>query len=145
MSLPPNIERFNQNAAKIFSLLYESFPVPRSIDVREIDIDAELSEATGELTPAGEVAHATFIWLEGSGYITFRKNMEVLFTECVLTAKGLEVLNAIPSSLSTSQTVGEFVSKAVKAGAAESVSSAVKFIFAKGIEYVPLVINTVSN
>ena len=103
-----------------------------------------MSEATGELTPAGEVAHATFIWLEGSGYITFRKNMESVHG-CVLTAKGLEVLNAIPSSLSTSQTAGEFVSKAVKAGAAESVSSAVKFILAKGIEYVPLVINTVSN
>lgn len=126
-------------------MLYESFPVPRSIGIGEIDAHAELSEALEEFTSAGEVVYATFVWLEGSGYITFRKNMEVLFTECVLTAKGLEVLNAIPSSLSTSQTVGEFVSKAVKAGAAESVSSAVKFIFAKGIEYVPLVINTVSN
>ena len=61
-----------------------------------------------------------------------------------MTAKGLETLKAIPSSLSTDKTAGELVLDAVKSGASDSMSEAVKFILAKGVELIPYAVKAMS-
>ena len=154
MSLPPNIEKFDRISAKTFALLYESFPVPRDLLVApdygvphiqeivdSIGIDSENFASEREEI---EFIYATIRWLESAGYLDYGKELQLFgFRNAVLTAKGLEILKAIPPSISTDtagKTLGELVEDAVKSGAQESISNAVKGVLSKGAEMlVPIV------
>ncbi len=92
-----------------------------------------------------EFVFAVFSWLASAGYITFTHfDPHYGAKEVVLTAKGLETLKAIPSSLSTDKTTGELVLDAVKSGASDSMSDAVKFILSKGVELIPYAVKAMS-
>lgn len=152
MSLPPNIERFNIITAKTFAMLYQSFPVPRDLlmgpdfdipHLMEIPHDFKnnyVSEKEDIL-----FVQSTIYWLHDAGYIEAKSYTYPFgFRDVVLTAKGLETLKAIPSSLSSDKTAGELVLDAVKSGASDSMSDAVKFILAKGIEFLPYAVKAMS-
>ncbi|HGX8811798.1 TPA: hypothetical protein ACJINV_005080, partial [Escherichia coli] len=84
---PKNIERFNEIVGEIFGRLYESFPV--KIDIKAVDIVRQ-NELTFFLD--------TVDWLKNSGYLIGARSSGGIHN-AVLTAKGLEVLNATPGSL----------------------------------------------
>lgn len=152
MSLPPNIERFNIITAKTFAMLYQSFPVPRDLlmgpdfdipHIMEISHDFEnnyVSEREDIL-----FVQSTIYWLHDAGYIEAKNYTYPFgFREVLLTAKGLETLKAIPPSLSTDKNAGELVLDAVKSGASDSMSDAVKFILSKGVELLPYAVKAMS-
>lgn len=147
MSLPPNIEKFNIITAQIFAILYREFPVPHFIPITDFGTDGT-EQYLGPGIPKNkevEFLFAVFSWLGNAGYITFSQfDHHYGAKEVVLTAKGLETLKAIPSSLSDDKTAGELVLDAVKSGASDSMSEAVKFILAKGVELIPYAVKAMS-
>lgn len=124
-----NIERFDQLTGAVFARLYEAFPEPVVLDaypfLAEIvpagqDEDAESEQAFG----APEFFFHTLHWLAETGYLTHRKQLQsspLTFEECVLTAKGLEVLKAVPKSIGSSKSIGQSLQEAAKKGAMDSV------------------------
>lgn len=142
MAVPPNIELFDQYAAKTFALLYNNFPLPRNISIGEIDSEAVVDEYTGA-TPAAVLVQATMRWLKTSGYITYTREQVVVFFDCCLTLKGFEVLKTIPESLSTEKNLGEELMESCKTGAMETAKDMVKIVFTKGFQYIPLLVSNV--
>jgi len=152
MTIPSNIKRFNTITATTFALLYEAFPVPRPLlfaQVFDISLHQEFiddRENYPEIQKDIVFLSSAIAWLEEAGYISSsRYDYPYGFTEVVLTAKGLEVMNAIPDSLTAGQTLGSFLKDVVSKGVTESAIKGVQFALAKGLEYVPLVIRAASN
>jgi len=139
MAIPPNIEKFNTVAAQTFAALYESFPFPCDLRLKEeygIWLFGPLYEP-GQKEELAEVRfiEATLNWLQEAGYLRYEGfSCPTGFMQAVLTIKGLEALNATPDVLTSTSTAGELVTKALERGAAESLSETMKFILAKGLE-----------
>lgn len=116
-----NIKRFDELTGQILSVLYESFPVPRVLLLKDLIPDGiSFDERIGFDVPNenGEFLFACIDWLTESGYLRFKDKVQATgYTECVLTAKGLEVLKATPDSLSTESSLGEQLVDASKTGA----------------------------
>jgi hypothetical protein len=116
-----NIKRFDELTGQILGVLYESFPVPRHLLLKELIPDGfSFDNFLGMEIPneSGEFLFACIDWLAESGYLRFKDMVQATgYTECVLTAKGLEVLKATPDSLSTKSSLGDQLVDATKAGA----------------------------
>lgn len=116
-----NIERFNQLAGAIFSDLYKSFPVPENLepetyvpDNTSFDEHLQMDVQNDE----GEFFFACVDWLSDSGYLRFKTRYPNNgFAGCVLTTKGLEVLKAVPDSITTDSSLGDQLVEASKSGA----------------------------
>jgi hypothetical protein len=124
-----NIDRFDQLAGKVFALLYESFPMTVSLTAEPFTAiiavePAETIEGHQQVFDTDEFFAASITWLAQSGYMAFTAQgiMPATFHQCTLTAKGLEVLKAIPDSL-TGRSIGSQLQDAAKAGLLESVKS----------------------
>jgi len=120
-----NIERFDQLTGRIFADLYEAFPMPRTLSDRSyssiIEPDQPATDGKQSSDP-GQFFTATITWLVNSGYITTfqaRLNGRFTYDGCVLTAKGLEVLKSIPSSVG-GKSFGQSLQEAAKAGSKEA-------------------------
>ncbi|TFF13723.1 hypothetical protein EXW72_08340 [Pseudomonas sp. BCA14] len=115
-----NIERFDQLAGRIFADLYEAFPLPKTL--------SDISHGEKGLDPVFNAEFffvATVRWLASSGYVTHGKqDNRFVFEDCVLTAKGLEVLKATPDSL-TESSIGSQLQDAAKSGLVDSVKTLV--------------------
>lgn len=68
---------------------------------------------------------ATAQWLVRAGYIHGEVRPYTHVSDVVLTAKGLEVLNAIPKSLVTGPSLGEQLAEAAKEGGKETLKGLV--------------------
>jgi len=125
-----NMERFDLLTGAVFAELYESFPEPVILDpyhyLQQIapdgqDQDVQSEQAFGAIEFFGHTIH----WLARTGYLThntkIRSDLSV-FEDCVLTAKGLEVLKALPDSI-TGKTLGSQLQDAAKNGLLDSVKS----------------------
>ncbi|PMY62079.1 MULTISPECIES: hypothetical protein [Pseudomonas] len=116
-----NIKRFDELTGQILGALYESFPVPRALLLKDLISDGiSFDERVGFDVPNenGEFLFACIDWLSESGYLRFQSKIHATgYSECVLTAKGLEVLKATPDSLSTESSLGEQLVDASKTGA----------------------------
>lgn len=120
-----NIQKFDELVGRIFSELYESFPVPKSIkaDVWD-DYMADLNEGGlgAQFQTESDFFNSTVEWLMHAGFIRYKEiNFGGRANGCVLTAKGLEILKAIPKSLEPS--LGEKLIEASKSGVVEQVRS----------------------
>lgn len=149
MAVPPNIEKFSLYTATIFALLYERFPVPFDLRVHHLEKDwyqEGPQDIQAQANDSGEIAVYTAAWLRDSGFISYigPKN-SIFFNQCVLTAKGLEVMNAIPDVLTSGKSIGSFLGDVVKTGTRESAIEVIKLALAKGVQYIPVIINAVSN
>ncbi|AMR77288.1 hypothetical protein [Cupriavidus nantongensis] len=139
---PQNIEKFDEIAGKIFAALYESFPVARKLDAKEFveggfDAAYFVQERTGLhlRTKEGDFFESTIVWLTAAGYIQgVSKEREPRPHDIILTPKGLEVLKAVPGSLTNSPTLGERMLGATKAGGKEVMRAAVKEALSLGIK-----------
>jgi hypothetical protein len=125
-----NIERFDLVTGAVFAFLYESFPEPVILDpihyLEQIapdgqDPDVREEQKFGAIEFFGHTIH----WLARTGYLThdtrIRSDLSI-FEDCVLTAKGLEVLKALPDSI-TGKTLGSQLQDAAKNGLMDSVKS----------------------
>lgn len=106
-----NIKLFNELTGRVLGALYEGFPVPRQLFIKNF-IDGGYSEDPhlGAEVPndKGTFFLACVDWLADAGYLRFgEKNHHFGFMDAVLTAKGLEVLKASPESLKTDQSLGD--------------------------------------
>ncbi len=96
-----NIDKFSFAASKIMVELYDSFPVPINLNVRQLN--PELSEAFDEESQRDiNVYRHTFHFLKREGFVV-NDNKEVkdshIFRDSVLTVKGLATLNKVPDTL----------------------------------------------
>lgn len=125
-----NMERFDLVTGAVFAYLYESFPEPVILDPHHYlqqlapdgqDPDAHEEQAFGAIEFFGHTIH----WLAATGYLTHNTRIRSdlsMFEDCVLTAKGLEVLKALPDSI-TGKTLGSQLKDAAKNGLMDSVKS----------------------
>ncbi|WP_371356116.1 hypothetical protein ACA087_06435 [Pseudomonas chlororaphis] len=116
-----NIKRFDELTGQVLGVLYEQFPVPHFLALGQLVPDGySYDEGSGGDAPneQGLFFFACVDWLAESGYLRFKeKNHQYGYHKAVLTAKGLEVLKAIPESLSTGPTLGDQLIDASKSGA----------------------------
>lgn len=127
-----NMERFDLLTGAIFAELYESFPEPVILDpfnfLAQIAPEGQDQEIKNEQEfCAPEFFGHTVRWLERTGYLTHGSQQlhlaeHSIFADCVLTAKGLEVLKALPDSI-TGKTLGSQLQDAAKAGLIDSMKS----------------------
>ncbi|BCG24333.1 hypothetical protein TUM18999_25240 [Pseudomonas tohonis] len=140
-----NIERFNEITGQVFACLYESFPLPITLRPKLFGIEEheggeyspELGETLGvEPQSAEEILFKHSVtWLIQAGYITAKKPDydRHFFAEARLTAKGLEVLNAIPKTLTKREPLGEQLAAASKGGAKELMRTITTEVLGMGV------------
>ena len=108
-----NIDVFDSAVAAILAYLYETFP--RSVVLNAYALAGESSDEVRD-------AYAdTVAFLQREGFLTYhsRAGSGGMFANVVLTARGLELLRATPSSLQAKVPLGEQLGTAVKSGAKE--------------------------
>ncbi|MBK9649696.1 MAG: hypothetical protein IPO67_31850 [Deltaproteobacteria bacterium] len=146
--MPTNIDRFNVLVAQILALLYREFPIRQSIRAENLlgyqQTDntyspegrwtAEYRKGDGTLirdaTADFDFVQDTIRWLSDEGYILhwpYETGYE--FMGVTLSAKGLELLKAVPSSVAGSTSVGDTLlaifKDGTKDGAKEAAASAI--------------------
>lgn len=135
-----NIKRFDEHTGQILGALYVSFPVPRHLLLKDLFPEGlSADDFLGFDIPneSGEFMFACIDWLAESGYLRFKEKVQATgYTECVLTAKGLEVLKAIPDSLSTESSLGDQLVDATKTGAKGLVGDLAGQALSIGVKFV---------
>ncbi len=129
-----NIERFDEIAAKTLARLYENFPVPTALMVGQYGVEiGDDNWDDPDALAAAEFVIASLQWLNEAGYIRFSEVRHPFgVMDAVLTARGLEVLKAIPESL-TGHTLGELLVDGVKTGGKELALEAIRQVFAYSV------------
>ena len=118
-----NIQRFDDIASRVFAELYENFPLPTELATEDyLDPATEWNETFQQdvIIDDGEFFLATVQWLEKAGYVSADGYHHSRVSDVVLTAKGLEVLRAIPGSLKGDPSIGEQLASAAKTGGKEA-------------------------
>ncbi|MDD2105709.1 hypothetical protein [Pseudomonas asiatica] len=122
-----NIQKFDEITGRVFGTLYEGFPVPKYLRIKDFVEDGFSYDerAQGDFpNESGEFFLACVDWLSDAGYVRFREKMPYSgYREAVLTAKGLEALKAVPSSLSGGPSLGDQLVDATKSGAKSMLGS----------------------
>ncbi len=102
-SLPPNIQEFNEITAVIFSQLYISHPMPKTIDPTEVA--STLGISASETMPSGrtfnDVFGHTVNWLLTQKFIFSHGSFPR--ERVILTDKALVAMNVVPPSLNQSR------------------------------------------
>lgn len=131
-----NIDQFNTVTAEVFVTLYQSFPVEIDLDVQNFTHENisdyyQTSDLGGGLflKNHAKLIHSAIRWLIDEGYIRTDRESKSSFRLCILTSKGLEVLNLMPDSLDSS--IGEKLVSAVK----EESKTAVRSLIQKALSY----------
>lgn len=136
-----NIEAFNIAVAEVFGQCYREFPL--RITLSKMEVGIAIKEAFGD-DPGGifnldekeyQIAEEAIEWLIEAGYIWCKNpGRPISFEGVTLSPKGLEVLNAVPSELKISTTLGEQLSKGLKQLGKDTASTAVKIGLTYGIK-----------
>lgn len=132
-----NVERFDELTGQILARLYAEFPLPtRLAPDKFVDKAWVVDNFTGALAASDETEFftATVVWLAEAGYLRYQ-GLEPTkvngFSGAVLSAKGLELLKAIPDSLGGS--FGERLREAAATEAKEGLRSLVSQVLGAGI------------
>ncbi|WP_405119219.1 hypothetical protein [Pseudomonas leptonychotis] len=125
-----NIDRFDEITGLIFAKLYKSFPVPTELSpVLIVGTNLRERAPDGLGTIQNENAYfftACLEWLRSAGYLDIGDSFDDgTYISCVLTAKGLEVLKAVPESIHSGPSLGEKLVDASKSGTKELVRGVV--------------------
>jgi len=128
-----NIELFDEYTAKVFALLYSTFPVKQSIEIIDFvgkgafDDFGVIVNAKNEPLPEAKVAWHTLIWLKEADFISIgREHAYTDVSDVTLTIKGLEVLKARPESIQPAKRIGNEVIGALKVGNVEAAKELVR-------------------
>lgn len=131
-----NIEKFDDITGKIFAELYQSFPLPQLLLPSSFVENAmRFDELYGTEVPTDDAEFfiATAEWLMHAGYITCKPCRYIRIDDAVLTAKGLEVLKAIPKSVTSTSSIGEQLAASAKEGGKEVTRGLVSEAFGLGV------------
>ena len=138
-----NIEAFNIAVAEIFGQCYKEFPI--RVIISKMDVGIAIKEAMGD-DPDGyfnlaeieyHIAEEAMEWLIQAGYLWCNNpSRPISFEGVTLTPKGLEVLNAVPDELQSKVSLGEQLSKGIKALGKDTASTAVKIGLTYGAKMV---------
>jgi len=115
-----NIQQFDEITGQVLGALYENFPVPRPLLIKQfIEGGYTFNEQmAGDIAnERGEFFIACIEWLSEAGYLSYKDQSHgngVL--NAVLTAKGLEALKAFPASLTAGPSLGDQLVDATKSG-----------------------------
>ncbi|RWT41912.1 hypothetical protein [Aeromonas caviae] len=142
-----NIERFDAIVVRALAELYGNFPVRKvlpanrfilsddgqSIDGLSAQDEAQLWDVDhhNPYFAQKEFAFETLHWLVDAGYVLGTPEESAYIVDAVLTAKGLEVLRAVPDSLQGS--LGERIQEAAKSGASDVVRALVGQVVGLGM------------
>jgi hypothetical protein len=129
-----NIEVFNQVVATVFKELYENFPKPVVLQVKDIRTKAMILDEDWWEMKSGTKANPVYsavIWLQEEGYLRFTTHSApTIFHDVILTSKGFAALNKAPESLTTQPTIGERLRAMTGTMTKDGVGELVKFAFA---------------
>ncbi len=130
-----NMELFDIYTADILARLYQSFPVPCTLDLLQISGCDEVDDCGNMNMPARICGH-TVEWLADNGYLKVQEQHAHCFLGAVLTVKGLTLLKAVPDSVNgkSSDSMGDKLIKALKGGAVETAKAIVKAVLAQGVQ-----------
>lgn len=113
-----NIQQFDEITGQVLGALYENFPVPRHLMIKQfVEGGYTSNEQLGMdiANERGEFFIASIQWLSDAGYLSFKdQSYGNGVLDAVLTAKGLEALKAVPASLTAS--LGDQLVDATKSG-----------------------------
>jgi hypothetical protein len=112
-----HIERFDELVGRLLSELYTAFPLPRNLFCSDwqAHINAAGLSEIDDFNPCADEARfftASVKWLGNAGLIQHGEVLAGTAHDCVLTAKGLEILKATPVSLEGA--LGDRLIEAVK-------------------------------
>ena len=80
-----------------------------------------------------EIFRDTMLWLQESGYIKYRTGDIHFFHDVVLTARGLELLKAVPDSVQSKSGLGDKLSFIAKKGGDEALKNMVNTLLSMGV------------
>lgn len=138
-----NIELFDEYVAKIFGDLYENFPIPIAVNACKISGYEDTDEYGTPVDSEGvavkdfEVCKATIDWLIEAGYLRAKNGNQYGYSQCVLTAKGLEVLKSVPDSVVVKTSLGDKLIVALRKGATGAATEAGKTAIRIGAGLLP--------
>ncbi|PLV08111.1 hypothetical protein [Pseudomonas guariconensis] len=115
-----NIQQFDEITGQVLGALYENFPVPRHLLIKQFIEDGYSfnEQLAGDFAnERGEFFLACVEWLAEAGYLCFKdQSYGNGVMNAVLTAKGLEALKAVPKSLTSGPSLGDQLVDATKSG-----------------------------
>jgi hypothetical protein len=132
-----NIERFDELTGQVLAMLYAEFPLPIRLPPEKFVVDWWVTnEHIGAPVPTRDTKFfiATVTWLADAGYLRYQSldPAQLLgFENAVLTAKGLELLKAIPDSLGGS--FGDRLSAAVATEGREGLRALASQVLGTGV------------
>jgi len=119
-----NMNQFNEVAATIFTHLYDNFPKPVGIKMHEL-IGGEINPDEMYICPKTDFASDVMKWITDEGYIKSSGGNFALYSQCVLTSKGLDALNSTPKSLGGKETTIMKLKSGLKTGSSEVIKAAI--------------------
>lgn len=131
---PPNIETFNIVVAHIFDLLYEEFPELASIGQ---DHFTSILDSEGNVLGRDSnwlQIHSAIVWLEHEGFIRAKGYTSSGCHGAVLTLKGFNALQSVPSSVAGEGSLGDRIKTALAAGSKSAVSKLVDQLLETGMK-----------
>lgn len=142
-----NIERFDEITGMVFAHLYQSFPIPTDLGAEFIGLNiSPVTTIPEKGAPYGGVYDLSaeerknfdiFIhslhWLSKAGYIDVSDSGSTTFYGVTLTAKGLEILKATPSSLDNAPSIGQQLITAAKGGLVDQLKSLTASALKRGV------------
>ncbi|MBE0405009.1 hypothetical protein [Halomonas citrativorans] len=146
MAQTDNIQAFDELTGSILARLYSAFPVPITLKAGDfVDNPLVYSEHV-QCDVASEEARfftATAKWLQMAGYIYLKEidRGNLYVTNCVLTAKSLELLKVKPANLSNEASLGDQLTAAAKQGSNDAVRKAITEVLSHGARFMLQTIN----
>lgn len=136
-----NIEWFDELSGEILATLYESFPVPKHLLSKDFVENPEEYNEIVQADVASKEARffiATVEWLREAGYLRAdpQNGHYNIARDCVLSAKGLEVLKVKPSSLDVTESFGDRLIAATRQSGTDALRKAASDVLSLGARFV---------
>lgn len=135
-----NIDKFDILVGKILADLYGEFPIKCELEPERFGIKNAMREfletIDGVMDDAKELTffEATVSWLQENEIMTAKSSGFGSYYDARLTMKGLKLLKSTPKSVdSDRKSIGESLKELSKAGANESLKTAVNALFSYGL------------
>ena len=102
----------------------------------EVDDFGVSIDERGKRSKAFDVCMATIEWLIDTGYIDCKERDQYGYSRCALTARGLEILKAVPESVQAQETIGDKLFYLIRKGSIELAKEAAKAAIRAGMAIV---------
>ncbi|ENM5835575.1 hypothetical protein NTH44_003689, partial [Vibrio metoecus] len=136
-----NIELFNLAVSEILGSCYEQFPNRVSFSANDIAINVcdfyPESELEDTFFPLVTLCKSTVKWLDDAGYLWIKHEVGMDYHGVTLTPKAFELLNIMPTSLKSKESIGEILLNKAKQAGKITALEAVKLLLSEGVRRIP--------